>query len=131
MRPKLVSLLAVSAIALVGCSSAAQSTTDAPQSTATSSPTPIAKPTTEPSAPSNEEAFIEAVELQIEDKEEALEAGLPAKKMTEEYWLERGEIYCEQQAESSLEAPRLKSALENRFEGVLMSASLTALCPTS
>ena len=129
MRTKSFTALALCALALVGCSAAE---TEPDPSTATEQPATISQPSASATPSVDPEvAFIEAVEAQIEGKEESLEAELPAKKMTEEYWLERGEVYCEQQAGDGLKAPKLKSALENQFESVLMGAAITALCPTS
>lgn len=129
MRTKSFTALALCTLALVGCST---SEAEPGQSTATEQPAA----TPEPSASATpsvdpEEAFIAQVEIQIDGKEDALESELPAKKLTEEYWLERGEIYCEQMERDALELPRLKSALENQWEGQLASAAMTALCPSS
>lgn len=127
MRPKIFAVLTVASLTLAGCSAA--ETEPAPTVAVTT--TPEAEPAPASSASADpEQAFIDAVESQISGKEDALEAELPAKKMTEEYWLERGEVYCEQYEQDSLDSPRLKSALENQFEQAIMGASIGTLCPS-
>ncbi|MCS3494056.1 hypothetical protein M2368_003084 [Arthrobacter sp. JUb119] len=127
MRPKFIALLTVAGLALTGCSSAeTPATSPEPISV---HPTATEQPTAAPASAGTEEAFIESVEAQIAGKEEALEAELPAEKMTEEYWVERGEVYCEQQAEGELDRPTFKNATEGQLEIVLMGASISTLCP--
>lgn len=128
MRPKLLTLLALSTVALVGCATA-EIAPETPAKPAASSTAEIPQSNESATGGSPEEDFLAQVEMQIKGKEESLEAQLPAKKMTEKYWLERGETYCKQQEDDKLELPRLQSALENQWEGQLASAALVSLCP--
>lgn len=126
MRPKFLSLFAVTALVLTGCASADTSTpvsaTDDPSAPQEAAPA---------ETPSPEEAFVDYVESQIAGKEDVLAEELPAVRLTEKYWLERGEVYCEELATGTNGMPKETSATAGQFEIILMGAASGTLCPQS
>ncbi len=136
MRPKLVSLLAVSALALVGCSAAepAPTTTPAPTATETLNATPSESAEAESSqeADGDEEAFLAQLTF-IRDAKEDLSGDLK-KKTSETYQLERGEEYCELLEKDPMTEPRYKDgtdATDLQIESNILMAAKLHLCPSA
>jgi len=131
MRPKFVALLALSALALVGCSADADPAPE-PTVTAPVTATPSASADSSASQESgtDEEAFLAQLST-LSDKKEELPPKFQ-KKVTEKYMLDRGEMYCEMSEKdrnikpiTSGESTGTDNGIETR---ILMSAQMN-LCP--
>lgn len=133
MRPKLLSLLAVCAVALVGCSAAEPG--PAPANTPTASAvdkTPITEAEAleaEPSA-APEELFLDSIHSVV-DGNENLFKGEEQKMTSETYWLDQSDMYCDQVESGKIPVePTTLSANGIQLERTIISSSIQYLCPT-
>ena len=131
MRPKFVALVAVSALALVVCSSAAE---PAPAPTATStvaatSPASAADGPTKTDNAAAEAAFIEGLST-VTDKASQLPKNLRS-KAEDSYLLKRGKEYCETIAQTGTAEPEqtVNNADDLAIEAMILNSARTNLCP--
>lgn len=90
MRPKLFSPLAVSAIALVGCSASETPAEPAPSvAPATAIPEVEPTPTQDP-----EDVFLEKVHQELDRHSEYFATAVPKKMLTDEALLKQGKSLC-------------------------------------
>lgn len=130
MRPKLIALIAISAVALVGCASgeAASETNAEPSNTVTIAPDP--SPIQDATA--SKDAFLDQLEV-IKEKENQLEGKLK-KKASDKYMLERGDKYCELLEDNDLVEPIYsdgKDATDMQIEGMILQSARINLCPVN
>lgn len=133
MRPKFVALVAVSALALVGCSSAADPAPE-PTSTATVAATSPANAEPSPSAPTAadaEENFLGMMENSIGIDADKYSKNLQP-KLESSYWLDRGEELCDEvEPGGAVTMPTgIRSSEEYRIESSIAVAASSYLCPT-
>lgn len=133
MRPKLVALLAVPLFALAGCSAAepAPAPADTPSASAVDQ-TPITEAEAleaEPSA-APEELFLDSIHSVV-DGNENLFKGEEQKMISETYWLDQSDIYCDQVESGKIPVePTTLSANGIQLERTIISSSIQYLCPT-
>lgn len=131
MRPKLVALLAVSAIALVGCSATAEPLPE-PSATisAPTNPPAATQPEETNTAGKQEEAFLTQLS-DIKDKADQLEGNLK-KKATDSYLIKRGEKYCDLLEETEAVEPlpsNSNDTTDYQIETMILQSARTNLCP--
>lgn len=130
MRPKFVALLAVSVLALVGCSAASE-TAPGPAGGAPASATPSASVEPSPSKEvgEDEEAFIEGLST-VTDKASQLPKNLRS-KAEYSYMLKRGKEYCETIAEKGTAEPEqtVNNADDLAIESMILISAQIYLCP--
>ncbi|WP_313812981.1 hypothetical protein [Glutamicibacter sp.] len=135
MRPKLISLLAVPALLLVGCSTAEPAPSDPAASsapTASATPTATATDAEEPATADDaaaEAAFLEGVST-VTDKASQLPKNLRA-KAEDSYLLKRGKEYCETIAKKGTAEPEqtVDNADDLAIESMILTSARIYLCP--
>lgn len=130
MRPKLIALIAVSAVALVGCASG--ETASAPSVESSQAATVAAEPSPSQDANASKDAFLAQLEV-IKEKKSQLEGKLK-KKASDEYMLERGDKYCELLEDNDLVEPIYsdgKDATDMQIEGMILQSARINLCPVN
>lgn len=130
MRPKLIALLAVSAVALVGCASG--ETASKPIADPSQSVTVAAEPSPSQDATASKDAFLTQLEV-IKEKKSQLEGKLK-KKASDEYMLERGDKYCELLEDNELVEPIYsngKDATDLQIESMILQSARINLCPAT
>lgn len=104
MRPKFLSLLAVTALVLTGCASAE---TTNPATNSTESPAPADSPQTAAhteGVPVPDEVFLEAVHEDLDKHAEYFETAVPKDALSDDALLERGRDICDQLEAGTLPA---------------------------
>ena len=130
MRPKLIALLAVSAVALVGCAASEPTVEPAQPSASTPdaaelSETLEAEPTSEP-----KDLFLESVHAVVDGNEDIFK-GKEQNMISESYWLEKSDKYCEQiESGNTPVEPSTLSANGIQLERTIISSASQHLCPT-
>ena len=130
MRPKLIALIAVSAFALVGCSSGEAANEPSAEPSVTATVTAAASPIQDANA--SKDAFLAQLEV-IKEKKSQLEGKLK-KKASDEYMLERGDKYCELLEDNDLVEPIYsdgKDATDMQIEGMILQSARINLCPVN
>lgn len=129
MRPKLIALLAVSALALVGCSAGEPSVE--PTATVTVTATPEAEPAL-PAEPKPADMFANSLSSTFEGKEPQFNKSV-RHKLDESYYMDRGEEYCDLIDAGKKVEPMASTASEDDYEieHRIMINSQTFLCPKS
>lgn len=155
MRPKLLSLLALSAIALVGCSAPTPNSTE-PEKTPTKvtettdpstgetinldangyeiEPSETANPgpmqERPPAGPEPEHIFNSSLASTFEGKEDRIDKSI-RHKLKESYYVDRGKVYCEKVESGEEVEPMTDTKLDDDYviEQQIMLSAQIFLCP--
>ncbi|MEV7644727.1 MULTISPECIES: hypothetical protein [Actinomycetes] len=131
MRPKLFAVLAISAVALVGCSAAAPASEPAPTGVQASAPVQTAVPEVV-ETPAPEEMFLDSLNATFDGKESQVDKSV-RHKMRDSYISERGEEYCELVESGKPVEPMTDTSLniDYEIENRILSSAQTFLCPSN